>query len=700
MANMEAVTNYAGMKALLADTVEKQREITSLRNQITGRAPRINLTTQTDEQLIEMQERITNFVEFKNRRERAVDSLRRNVQLMRSALEQSKRKPVGANPNTILDSINESLNGIQQIANQIIEVIGIERGRRQREREIAMREMMRQQELQRQEEERQRRLQVIEQRRQQAEQARLRREAAWDAFDLNMGIKMRVVPNSEWQNKLMALTDEELIASMKNLITLPEKEFQYLYNNRLNPVQRLRFLLARQEIQKKSSTKLKDEIPTDIWDGFTKSEIQNYLSVFDTDIAPGTNRSYRETYATCPICLQYVDRGEGCLFIKDHNCTKRGDGLYHRELYKKYKENGGLISFCAICSRICGTHPEGHYVLKNHDVKATLTKVRPGLAGHTVLLPGEGPCREVGGGGFAEKFMRYNALRNKAFELNRLRGKITRYEALKQMVEAAWDAPLNPPEALNTTKFTLANTAFPKKFRRTMGKIEKPKNTRILIPSDGYQEPLLVEEGTNVISYEDDPPLVQFRHIDKDGNPFDHSESLLSKLSILGHIKDGQKGEFTFKCPIAECMGYLHPEEIENAFSQTLTLANGSEVGFELDENEKKLVAYYRKLFYNAFKIFGTDNAEVNNNNTISNGNIPSIAGLFGNSDPGSIFIEMQDGTCSIGGGAGGGGAGAENGSAEGNGAEGGGANGTLEGGRRRRKSRKYRKRNRKTRKN
>ncbi len=673
MANVEAVINYAGMKALLADTVEKQREITSLRNQITGRAPRINLTTQTDEQLIEMQQRVIMLVEFKNRREMIVFRLRNNVQLMKLALDESRRSR-GANPNTILDSINESLNGIQQIANQIMEVIGVERARRQREREIAMQEAARQQELQRQEEEIQRELARQEQRRQRQE-------------ELRRGIVEEDIPT--WETKLKALTDEQLIARMNRLIRLPEYKFQYLYKKRLNPVQKLQFLLARQEIEKKHNTKPKDEIPTEIWNGFTQSEIQNYISVFDTDIASETTRSYRETYATCPICLQYIKRGEGCLFIKEHNCKDRGDGLYHRELYKKYNE-GGLISFCAICSRICGTKPEGHYDLSHHGIKATLAIVRPGLAWNTVLLPGEAPCRQVGGGGFAEKFMRYNTLRNKAFELNRLRGKITRYEALKQMVEAAWDAPLNPPEGLNISKFTLTNKAFPKKFRRTMGKIEKPKSTKILIPSDSYQEPILVEEGTNVIAYDDDPPLVQFRHIDKDGNQFDHSENLLSKVSILGHLKDGQYGEYAFKCPIPKCMGYLHPEEIESAFSKKLTLANGSEVGFELNETEIRLIVGYRKQFYNKFKITGADNAEVNNN-TVSNGNIPSIAGLFGNSDPGSIFIEMQDGTCSIGGGgAGGGGAGAE----------GGGANGTLEGGRRRRKSRKYRKRNRKTRKN
>ncbi len=687
MANVEAVTNYAGMKALLADTVEKQREITSLRNQITGRAPRINLTTQTDHQLNEMQQRAIMLVEFKNRRERAVDSLRRNVQLMKSALEQSKRKPVGANPNTILDSINESLNGIQQIANQIIEVIGIERGRRQRERQIAMREAARQQELARQEQERQHRLQLIEQRRQQAERARLQHAAEDELFGV-MNLEQEAIP---WKSVLRALTDEELDARINSLIRLPIVKFNFLYNYRLNDEQKERFLEARRAMMPQGP---QDELPTDVWNGYTRSDINNLNSVFDPDKVPIGYRSYRETYAACPVCLEYVDRGAGCLYIKDHNCKERalarGDGLYHRKLYDKYKNKNGSISFCAICARICSNAPEHHYGLKKHDGTPVIAPPIRGQ-GNISLLPGEQPCIQVGGGGFKEKIMRYNALRNKAHELNRLRGKITRYEALKQMIEAAWDAPLNPPEALNTTKFTLANTAFPTKFRRTMGKIEKPKNTRILIPSDGYQEPLLVEEGTNVISYENDPPLVQFRHIDKDGNPFDHSESLLSKLSILGHIKDGQKGEFIFKCPIDTCMGYLYPEEIESAFSKTLTKANGGEVGFELDENEKKLVAYYRKLFYNAFKTTSENNAVANNNN--ANVNVPSIAGLFGNSDSDSLIHEMQDGTCSIGGGGAGGGGG-------GGGTEGGGANGTLEGGRRRRKSRKYRKRNRKTRKN
>jgi hypothetical protein len=268
-----------------------------------------------------------------------------------------------------------------------------------------------------------------------------------------------------------------------------------------------------------------------------------------------------------------------------------------------------------------------------------------------------------------------------------------RYDAFKQIVEDAWDAPLNPPATLNTTKFTLANTAFPTSFRRTMGKTVKPEDRRVLIPIDGYQDPLLIEEGSNVIFAEDDPPLIQLRHLDKNGNLFDHKEHLLSKTSILQHLKNEQPEENKFRCPIPECMGYLYPEELESAFSKKLTLSNGSEVGFELNADQIALLVGYKKQFYKVFKTRENNNTENNTENNLNNNNIPSISGLF---------HEMEDGTCSTGRGGGAGGPNGGAGDPEGGNGGGGGAGGHKGGYRKnkKRKSIKHRKYNRKTRKN
>ncbi len=381
-------------------------------------------------------------------------------------------------------------------------------------------------------------------------------------------------------------------------------------------------------------------IPTRIFKGFTQGDIDKLKSVFDPEQVvegyeknkktgefilnaegkkkPILLRPYRETYATCPVCLKYLDRGAGCLYIQGHDCRHTGDGLYHRELYDKYKTPSGKIVFCAICSRICQNAPEEHLKLVRHDApRAPATGMKSNPFG------GQKECIAGGGGGLKEKIIRYNALRAKALELNAQRGKITEYEAYKQLVEAVWDAPLDmASRKMNLTKFNIPNSAFPTKFENNMN------NGKTIIPSNGYETPTILMEGENTVAYTDvDPPFIQLHHLDSDGNMHHHEDAIIGPSGLINWIQS--KADQNYTCFSEKCGGYLYPEEVELAL---YAKNEDGEPYFEFEDSDIQTIKEYRKKFY-------TNHSQKSE----------------GKSGGGGMFSEMEDGQCTTGGGGAGG---------------------------------------------
>ena len=310
------------------------------------------------------------------------------------------------------------------------------------------------------------------------------------------------------------------------------------------------------------------------WKGWSRADVSHFQTVFLDAVDANNN-------VVCPICLKYVSRTDGCMYMS-HNCRTSG-GFYHKELYKKYKDEQGNVEFCTICGRICHSH-------KHFDLTSPNGPKAPLFDGRVPNRDYFGnDCQNQGGGGIYEKAARYIAIRNKAAELNQRIGQITKKEALEQIVEAAWSAPIDPVRMSNAMtqvdakKFN--NIPFPHP-----SELEPQKNINLSTlpdivprPQDAVQPPLLHTYGTNIISQsryvgaeekgdedniqvneKNSPQLIQFRHKDEEGKEHPH-DVLISRESLVTYIK-GSIGSMQAGEPQGGkcfCTARLYPQEIQ-----------------------------------------------------------------------------------------------------------------------------------------
>jgi hypothetical protein len=181
--------------------------------------------------------------------------------------------------------------------------------------------------------------------------------------------------------------------------------------------------------------------PSVLWKGMAKTTIDMFDWVLDNTRPKDGGLPPAETWSACPVCLKYVLRSEGCMYLS-HNCSAElGDAVFHAELYDRYKDRDGRIFWCVVCSRICSGHR--HYLLTPHSGE------KPDFASRDeTFFGGDSHCKAAGGGGIAEKIARIRRLREYALELEAYIGKKDTREAMKELVEATWDAPLTPYEEL------------------------------------------------------------------------------------------------------------------------------------------------------------------------------------------------------------------------------------------------------------
>jgi ankyrin repeat protein len=292
-----------------------------------------------------------------------------------------------------------------------------------------------------------------------------------------------------------------------------------------------------------------------MWKGFTRGDAEQFDRLFETD-APAGQRSPAENFSCCPVCMKFVERTTGCMYIT-HNCSLTG--RHHSALYRKYRGPDGSIEWCTVCGRITNGH-HAHYKVGTWDGP------KPGLMPNG--NPFESDCRiSSGGGGISEKFMRARAVREEGLRLNALIGQITNQEAYMRLVQAAWNAPAT--QSANT----IATIMSEKKWNKASANYPAPvANNNGPVPNandpTSYEVPLVLVPGDdgyegNSVSLNDGMPVIILKHKDSTGAMRTHSaisaESLLSDMQL-----SGTKGN---KCFMPDCGGVLWPREVELAFA-------------------------------------------------------------------------------------------------------------------------------------
>ncbi len=324
------------------------------------------------------------------------------------------------------------------------------------------------------------------------------------------------------------------------------------------------------------------------WQGWSRGDATMLDGIFGDDATA-------KNFALCPVCMKYVVRSDACMYMS-HNCAA-AKGYYHEDLYTKYKNREGIINWCTVCGRIC----KGH----NHfNLAPAQGPVPPVVHGSD---PFASSCEVEGGGGITEKLLRFRRLREHAKDLQDEVGKMDWRQAMDELCEEMWNAPMVRARTLKTMlaekKFNIPDTNFP----LTLPEPENAPN----IPYMGETpivHPHETEAFTNAL-YIDDANILQFRHKKADGswNRHEGPGQQISREAFIAFMKsmlENPTAEEFGKCwqfktrsqqaalSVSEkalvCDATLHPEEVKAA----LDLA---------DPEQARLAEGYRKAFNAAF---------------------------------------------------------------------------------------------------
>lgn len=295
-----------------------------------------------------------------------------------------------------------------------------------------------------------------------------------------------------------------------------------------------------------------------IWAGFVKSDIDLFHSLFDRP----------SDVSLCPICLEYADRTDGCMYMY-HKCrTPR-----HEKLFQKFQVDGN-IEWCTLCGRICnGEHH--HYTLSLPTDKdlPSLATVRPTSTGELRFFDKD--CKASGGGGHEEKIKRFNRMHQYACELQNEVGKITRQDAIQELVEEMWIAASTRnravPSMIEKKKFDFP-CVFPEGAEVTTRPGEEQPYPDVPRPADEKDlVPIRHEKPDNecvveIGAHEDDRPVFQFQHKQPDGSIYKHEGEYICGEDLEGLIRGK---DIDGKCPInpEKCKGLLYPEELKGVVS-------------------------------------------------------------------------------------------------------------------------------------
>ncbi len=336
--------------------------------------------------------------------------------------------------------------------------------------------------------------------------------------------------------------------------------------------------------------------------GKEKSDIDKYLVYLgkvDETTTEEQAKSAVKNNTFCPVCHDDTERSAGCLYMH-HACNK---DRRHRKLFDKYKNPEGEIWWCVDCGRICSGHkhyalgladgskpellPDGSFFAiscDNSDPRDINGYVNPATG---IFIP---PAKTNGGGGTTEKLKRVARMIDYAFELQHFVGDISEQEAREELIEETWNGALMRMR-FDPLKFKRWKTDLTA-FKTESAGPSAPAPEAIPEPGD-IQDPVVVI-GSDPISLDDDIPVIQFKHKNKDGVMFDHvhpdgTNYFLGKTSLIEFMTT--MGEKLGKCFDDECGGWLWPQEIEKAFADPR---------LEVTDADRAILAKYKERFNSA----------------------------------------------------------------------------------------------------
>ena len=320
--------------------------------------------------------------------------------------------------------------------------------------------------------------------------------------------------------------------------------------------------------------------PPKMWKGWTRADLDRFNSVFFEN---------PNNMSVCPVCFKYTERDNGCMYMS-HRCLEeqqRHGGFVHKELYEKYKMVSAdpyfnnKIEWCTICGRICKSH--SHYeLLPPFVANPKLIYINP--ENNDIPDPFGNECRGAwGGGGLPEKVARYRRAREFALELQGQIDQITEEEAMKQIIEEMWVAPIARYERrvqkiLEERKYNIPNTNFPADVAPAPAaanahanvpapNVQRPQANR----NDPALRPTVIEapELTDVLTLDDILKGIKFHHRKPDGTIYHHEAPIGRPGFIAWFGPDGQDIARSFAieefghCYERDCNAIWYPQELE-----------------------------------------------------------------------------------------------------------------------------------------
>ena len=306
-----------------------------------------------------------------------------------------------------------------------------------------------------------------------------------------------------------------------------------------------------------------------MWKGWTRGDLGKFDIVFDAANA--------HQFSICPVCFKFVERRDGCMYMH-HNCIQEREsrgGFVHTDLYEKYKGGDGEVWWCTVCGRICNGHT--HYNLLPPFIDRPTT-VRPDAGTN---LFGNDCLGGNKGGGRPEKVARFRRAREYALELQGQIDQISEDQAMKELMEEMWVAPIaryerRVQQIIQQGRYNIPNTNFPPNVANAPAAANNAAAPNVNRPQANRNDPALrptvVEDPDmmNSMTMDDIVRGIKFHHRRQDGTIYHHEAPIGRPGFIAWFGNEGQGMARNFadprfgRCFEVDCNAVFYPQELES----------------------------------------------------------------------------------------------------------------------------------------